>query len=144
MEEQGECPICYERFEQDFLSCETCAHNICIRCVVNLRSHACPFCRTAFDKVDFFAYSSSASSSASSSSSHDEFVGPNSDWNASRILRHQIKRMHKRQEHEAQRARNVQLSRTHNHNTTINRTVQAKRNNKYPKRTMQFEMDEEG
>lgn len=134
--DHGDCPICYENFDTDFIRCETCSHCLCLKCLVSLRAAVCPFCRQTFSGLDLEELSYSSSSSASSHG-HDQFISLNSDWNMSRIMRHQTKKMHKRQEDEAQRARNAQLSRTHNHR--INN--QRKTKDKYSKQTLQFEIE---
>lgn len=135
--DHGECPICYENFDTDFIQCETCSHCLCLKCLVSLRTAVCPFCRQIFSDLDLQEFSYSSSSSASSSQAHDQFIGLNSDWNMSRIMRHQTKKLHKRQEDEAQRARNSQLSRAHNHRIHNER----KSKHKYSKQTLQFELE---
>lgn len=135
--DEGECPVCYEKFDTDFIRCETCSHCLCLNCLVSLRSAVCPFCRQTFPNLDIRELSYSSSSSLGSHG-HDQFTTLNSDWNMSRIVRHQTKRLHKRQEDEAQRARNAQLSRTHNHHANTER----KSKHKYSKQSLQFEIEE--
>jgi hypothetical protein len=136
-----ECPICYETFDTDFLQCETCCKLLCVKCLVSLKTAVCPFCRQCFTGIDiheFSVASSYSSSSSSASGGHDEFITPNSDWNISRINRHQNKKLYKRQEDEAQRIRNAHLSRSHNHRISSLRKAERK----YPKQNLQFEIED--
>lgn len=137
--ESGECPICYEAFENDFIQCDVCSHCLCVKCLVSLKTAICPFCRQPFSGIDIHDFSLSYSSSSSASSTgHDEFISLNSDWNMSRIIRHQTKRLYKRQADETQRIRNAQLSRSHNHRMSAERKAKQK----YPKQNLQFEIED--
>ena len=42
-----ECPICYRTMDsQTFRIFRQCCHICCIRCIENLQSHRCPYCKT--------------------------------------------------------------------------------------------------
>lgn len=129
--DNGECRVCYENFDTDYMTCEECKQSLCLRCMLSLRTANCPFCRALYK--DFEPLLSYSSSSSVSSHGHDEFISLNSDWNMSRIVRHQTKKLHKRQENEHQRERNIQISRSHNYKLS---------NKKEQKRRMQFEMED--
>lgn len=132
----GDCPICYENFDTDFIKCMTCFNCVCIQCLVSMKTALCPFCRQKFTGIDIHDFSSSSLSSTESNG-HDEFIGLHSDWNVSRINRHQTKKIYKRQADEAQRIKNAQLSRSHNHRENSRRNSR-----KHFKTNLQFEIDD--
>lgn len=37
-----ECPICFEKI---WVTETSCKHNICIKCILELKDNICPFCR---------------------------------------------------------------------------------------------------
>lgn len=46
----NECPICYENLNNTFICTTPCKHTFCLRCVIDLKTHACPLCRQNLKK----------------------------------------------------------------------------------------------
>lgn len=124
-----ECPICFEHYEDESLQfeCNSCKKKYCLFCVESISNDSCPFCRYSSSLPQNNSFTNHSDtihpSSAPSSTSHHNiiynsslsFPSINHEWHQSRIMMRQIRRERKRIDHEAERRRNAELSRIHNH-----------------------------
>jgi hypothetical protein len=121
-----ECTICFYKYlNEDFFVLHCCASKLCNTCSESLTVPLCPYCRKEIPELKGnIRYKLSVSfetdfltQSTIESLLYIEIDRPVS-YTESRILRRQIRRQRKREMNEANRLRNIELSRIRNQNNS--------------------------